>query len=513
MKSYKKTSCRDKRSIVRALNTFSNKRKFIKCNEKDIDLAKKPITLHYSDGEYEFLYKDKYDSNDTEEHQRKRNEIEQEKNIKNIIYSKEEADMDIRNTDKIIKAIENLISINRKPKIKEKLKEAVKSRVVTNSSNLFLVKENISIGQINAIVDNESFAKKLFSQIKNRVLFYRSGIYSTNEVSATVKKSQIFSIYPTTYNDIVDKSINYISDNLFLLDTKIFEQAKEKKKAVKEMMAQPDFNFDYLDDGNSSSFLFLDNEEESLSNTPEGVHKRKEYMEAWEDYDDVAKNYDFLVDELEASMEEVIFFISKLIPRIEYLNISPEQWSKGTQIEGIELFSSEEKFLILLKENIELLRKCGIVFTQDEFDELYYIRTLVVEGLNIKSFNDFLNMSNRNLYDTCIGISDEEIYQAILFDYNMYPTFLKNLDDKNNLTKIEFEQKMGAFKFTKEESENIKIDRLVEKHEEFMEELAWEEILKQSEIEVSEFEENELEQAVLEWEGMQREVFFDLDKI
>ena len=160
---YKTTSCSDKRSIVRALNTFNKQYEFITCDKMDIDLNIESMTLFY---------------------------YNKPTSKKNIIYYKQQAEIDLKDTDLIIETINNLISINRKEDLKKALIRAVKDRQFKdkNRSNPFFTSSIISISQLNEIVRDEEFDIKLYNQIKNRILFDRTGRYSKNNTQSTIKK-------------------------------------------------------------------------------------------------------------------------------------------------------------------------------------------------------------------------------------------------------------------------------------------------------------------------------------
>jgi hypothetical protein len=106
-KQYKETKVKDKRSIVRSLNTFSTQYEYIYCDnylKGKIDLSEDRITLYFSNTLFSF--------------------------VTNIIYSRKDAFIELTKYDNIIGAIDNLISINRKLELKDALKRIVNDTIV-----------------------------------------------------------------------------------------------------------------------------------------------------------------------------------------------------------------------------------------------------------------------------------------------------------------------------------------------------------------------------------------------
>ncbi|MEA2017836.1 MAG: hypothetical protein U9N59_05250, partial [Campylobacterota bacterium] len=92
-KRYSFTKVRDKRSVVRTLNTFINQYEYVFCDSKEIDLNIEPMVLSYKD---------------------KKIDIDN----KNIVFCKNEAEIDLKNTTLICEAVDSLLSINKKEKLK-----------------------------------------------------------------------------------------------------------------------------------------------------------------------------------------------------------------------------------------------------------------------------------------------------------------------------------------------------------------------------------------------------------
>ncbi len=110
-----------------------------------------------------------------------------------------------------------MISINRKIDLKDDLKDIVRDRELGNGVNTFLLNKDLSISEIEKVVNDNNFAKRLYSQIENRVIFRRTGIYSSNNKSSTIKSKQILPI-PTNLIDSLNEQLEYVIDKLYLFE-------------------------------------------------------------------------------------------------------------------------------------------------------------------------------------------------------------------------------------------------------------------------------------------------------
>jgi len=321
------TRCRDKRSIVRALNTFSKQKKYIKCDDTEVDLSIKPMTLLYSDEKYDSVFVKKKKKNENkviDEHAKQR--IEQEERYKlgsktNIIFSKEEAFIDLQDTEIILETIDNLISLDYRPEIKEKLKDIINERIL-RGQNIFLSaqRENLSLLEIENIVPTPRFAKTIYSQIKNRIMFNRSGVYSTKDEGSRVTKGKMLKINPTDDIGIKQKQLKLILSELWLLDEETIEKVAELKNGINQEKANEHFNIEHTDFvHNSTMFHPIDeaefndesNSKEARRQTmPEAMLYREMYglydEELWSEYRELAEYYEERVSLLEESIFDII---------------------------------------------------------------------------------------------------------------------------------------------------------------------------------------------------------------
>ena len=241
-KRYKTTSIRDKRSIVRTLNTFSKQYEYICCDDKFVDLDLEPVRYYYIDKPNDFFKK-------------------------NIVFSKSKAQIYCRSTKLILGAIDNMISINRKTELKDDLKDIVRNRELGNGVNTFLLNKDLSIKEIEEVVSDSKFAKKIFSQIENRVIFRRTGIYSFNNKSSTIKSKQILPI-PTNLIDSLNEQLEYVIDKLYLFEQEpidldaLQEQIENLKNKIYLDMKNKNFSLDEIKSEENSSFNHPIDEEE-----------------------------------------------------------------------------------------------------------------------------------------------------------------------------------------------------------------------------------------------------------
>lgn len=338
MKRYKTTSIRDKRSIVRALNTFSKQYEYIFCDDMTVDLNCEPINYYYKDNTSEYF-----------------------KN--NVVYSKIEAKIDIKNTELILETIDNLISLNRKKDIKEKLKETVLERD-NNGSNSFLIHQDISLNQIEYIVDNKKFAKRILSQIKNRVMFRRTGVYSLNNENSSIKSRILFTI-PTNQIEILIKELAYIIDMLHLFeeDTINITEIKNEYEELKNLIDQDKNNsgFDLADipnENNTSLYHPIDeqyyNESGNESQlTIQQVYQNRNGMykeELYSNYENISDEYEEkleLICDYEYDVSSVLYLINDIM---KYYVLEDRTFNQVGSIND-ELYEKYETFFEQLDEH------------------------------------------------------------------------------------------------------------------------------------------------------------------
>ena len=215
-RQYKSTRVKDRRSIVRALNNFSFQYKFIYCDynsKKVIDLGKEVITLIFSNKPIEYM--------------------------NNIIYETTDSLIKLTNYENIVETIDNLISINRKLKLKDDLKIIVDKTVInkinTNKEEEYLsvffdkTKKDTIIQNISVLVDdNILFATKLYNQIKNRIQYDNLDLYSKNTISKN--DANTISLTYITKQEIFINQIQFIKANLWLFEESQLSVLREGKK-------------------------------------------------------------------------------------------------------------------------------------------------------------------------------------------------------------------------------------------------------------------------------------------
>ena len=321
-KRYKTTSVRDKRSIVRTLNTFSKQYEYICCDDRCVDLDLEPVKYYYLDKENDYF-----------------------KN--SIVFSKSNAQIDIRNTDLILDAIDNMISINRKEDLKEDLKEIVESRELENKVNTFLLNKELSISQIKVITNDINFSKRLFSQIENRVIFRRTGIYSSNNYDSTIKSRQILPI-PTNLIDSLYEQLDYVIDKLYLFDEELvdLDEIQDKIDEAEEPINKDKRNKSFSQDDiptedNTSLYHPIDEQsfnDSGTSNhlTTQQILQNEEGMYNQENYDDYYKlleEYDEAEEfnnEYEADIE---FLLDEIVSFMEYYKVEDKLFEKIANID------------------------------------------------------------------------------------------------------------------------------------------------------------------------------------
>lgn len=392
-KYFKSTSCRDKRSIVRSLNTFSKKFKYITCEKKDIDLDIDPMTLCYSD----------------------------EPKENDVVFSEVESNLELKNTELILETVDNLISINRKEDLKKQIKEAIELRDIDNL-NSFFKNEEISIQQIEEIVGNEKFAHKIFNQIKNRIKFARTGIYTKNTAAARVKNR--IKTNPTTFTEIELKEFDFVIDNLWLLEDSVIEDLEKKNqryKEVSEIVNRENKNIynnrETVDmTNNSSLFMPLDGDydEDEVPNSrmPLEMLLRENYgmynQEVYNDY----YSYNYEYEEFKEEAE----YIKSCIERYMITIYNYEH----KQLEIIE------KIKIKIEhDDAEGLKKFYEYLNEKDYEEKKIKKKTVLEH-----YSEFNLLNEYLIYDldTYAKISKIEVYKDTFLTIYPYLKFVKYYD-------------------------------------------------------------------------------------
>jgi len=444
-KRYNFTKIRDKRSIVRAMNTFKKQASFILCDSNEIDLNIEPMVLYYQDEITQF---DK----------------------SNIVYSMDEVNIYLRDTELILDTIDNLLSINTKNKLKQELKKLVKSRVL-NGLNVFLTNEKLSIIQINSIVDNEPYSKRLFNQIKNRILFFRSGVYSTQYAkSKVIKGSKVITTNPTSHIKILEKKLNYVLKNKYLLEDEIVEKYDELQRQYDKYTNDENFNQEFIPtEHNTSLYHPIDESEYSDEENNDNVRESnmteamiahgeygfydKEFFDEYALYED----YKSIVNELKKFAEDLIDYIyyaqilkENIISKYQnkdYVLEIFKQCDKSRQVferkelwielqqnthdcELIKSYFTNKNILDKINENKNILESISngdtFIISEEEYEDLIYFQdnllvafdytyeVLQLQDINsIYTYYDYYNID----YDL---EEDDELQRLIEFDRTQY---------------------------------------------------------------------------------------------
>lgn len=270
-KQYKETKVKDRRSIVRALNTFSEQYDYIYCDTNTkgrLNLDTKRLTLVFSNTLSVYM--------------------------SNIVFSKSNAKIELSKYINIINTIDNLISINRKLELKKRLKVLVESTVQNksfekNESNYISVffdsnkKENI-ITQISYLVDNNiTFAMKLYNQIKNRIQYKNLDLYKNNSITKINANS--INITYLSQQDLFYNKINFIKQHLWLFSE---VQMNTLRKGIEK--GNYDFLKDEHDDIIANEWIeHYENISSEKSDFIQYIHPR-----IIEDLTDIFNQYEFL---------------------------------------------------------------------------------------------------------------------------------------------------------------------------------------------------------------------------
>ena len=408
---YKISSCRDKRSIVRALNTFSKQYEYILCNEKDIDLNIKPMTLIYEDN------------------------IDDDK--ESIIYSQSLSDIELQDTKIILNTIDNLISINRKEDIKQELKDAVLKRQYNDNkySNPFFKSELISLSQIENIVDNEKFAKRIYNQIKNRIMFKRSGIYTTNYNESTVKNR--IKTSPIALEIIVKKKFEFVIANLWLFSSDIVSRVNEVNNTIDKDRLNKNFNIEYTQDNNSTFFHPIDEESYNDSSNHNETKRSSMTLQMIDQeenglYDkDIYSDYYSLVENYEDNIAVMYEYIEELVHYVD-IDISIKE-----QLDDKDLIEQLNEYInTTIEYKVNELRYFFLSgdFEIEELDAYILVRPPITEIKKyIKRFYEILDIP----YSEHITITFDEFVKYCELQYQAKK--ISNVDPLSDIKDISFE--------------------------------------------------------------------------
>jgi len=216
---YSRTSVRDKRSLVRSLDSFTKQYRYafiekVKLNDKQEIEFGKLMGLSFSQESKKRIGAVGYGSN--------------------MIYSADVALNDLSTKETIANAIDNMISINQKYHYKEALKAILDEYSEQGVSTIFEQsnEENV-IQQISERFEcSMQYAKRIYQQLKNRVKYAYVGLYSVNEES-TNRINVLLPHYITPYDELKSK-INFILKREWLFGDAILNELRTRLAKIKK---------------------------------------------------------------------------------------------------------------------------------------------------------------------------------------------------------------------------------------------------------------------------------------
>lgn len=475
---YHMTSCRDKRSIVRALNNFSNQYDFIYCGKNEVNLAIESFELNYGNKYDDFAFG--LTSGNLSE--KERNDIQHKLiNNKNIIFSNNEAKIDLCNTQLILEAIDNLISINRQEHLKDTLKSVVESKEM-NGKNSFFHNEDIALHSINVALNtgeeeeySDAFIKKLFSQIKNRVKFRRSGVYATNDSASNVVSQKLISIIPTSHIEIIQKQLDFLLQNIDILSIDTKNDFMEACAIYETDNLHPDFDLSYTDFDRNSTFFHPINEYDDepdlkecakYSNMPlpllyrnrDGLYNEEKWnlYHKYEDYEQDVNELTEIMDELisyindKNELEYDIFMVctieesEKFESYQKYRELYTNKQLKRSRTNLIRMLYQEnikdnlykkislfEKYF-LCEDAVELFQKhtmelsqYGFVFSKKEFLKAFETQKQLFSWYKCRSLQEYKTKFDEIGIDGLLlkWFDSLDMERSYWFDVSMYPCY------------------------------------------------------------------------------------------
>ena len=216
---YGRTSVRDKRSLVRSLDSFTKQYKYafiekVSLNDKQEIEFGKLMGLSFSQESQKRIGEVGYGSS--------------------MIYSADVALNDLSTQETIANAIDNMISINKKYRYKEALKAILDEYSEQGVSTMFEQsnEENV-IQQISKSFEcSMQYAKRIYQQLKNRVKYAYVGLYSVNEES-TNRINVLLPQYITPYDELKSK-INFILKREWLFGDAILNELRARLSEIKK---------------------------------------------------------------------------------------------------------------------------------------------------------------------------------------------------------------------------------------------------------------------------------------
>jgi len=209
---YGRTTVRDKRSLVRSLNSFTKQYKCVYIdkvylNEKGQIEFGRAIGLSFS------------------QDSQKKLGIEEDRGL---IYKEDIAYNDLSSYELILEAIDNLISINRRDDYKKALKAILNEYSKDGVSFMFKERyENLINLKIQQFFEcSDAYAKKIYNQLKNRIKYRYTGVYSKND-SATQMVNALRPHFLAS-SDIQQSKIEFVLQREWLYSNDIIEGIKNK---------------------------------------------------------------------------------------------------------------------------------------------------------------------------------------------------------------------------------------------------------------------------------------------
>jgi len=209
---YSRTSVRDKKNLVRSLNSFTKQYKFtfiekVRLNkDRQIEFGKL-MGLSFSQTNEKPLGVD---------------------GESGLIYSSEIANNDLSDYGLILEAIDNLISINTKFAYKEALK-SILEKYSDDEISFMLAQTNETkvISEIKRKFECSSvYAKRIYNQLKNRIQYRYVGLYSENNL-ITQNINTLAPQFLTSY-DISKSNIAFILKRERLFSETILNELRNK---------------------------------------------------------------------------------------------------------------------------------------------------------------------------------------------------------------------------------------------------------------------------------------------
>ncbi len=413
-RKYTSTEVRDKRSIVRTLNTFSKQYKLICCDSMNIDLNIEPMIFFYMDDESE--------------------------HYENIIYAEDLAFIELKDTELILEVIDNLVSINRKEELKESLKNFIEE-FDSNGKNKFFKKNDneTEIFYSEGIIQTKAFAKRVYVQIKNRIKFSRAQIYNSKDTASSVKNRMVYPI-PTNTLEILIKKLEYIKNELDLFSEEKMKKIDTMKiniinlSDVKQKMAREKSNINYqegvMSPNNSSEFHPVDEQEFNDSGvdssmTTSMLLQKTEGLYSKELYADYSKleRYKHLLEVYYAEIDEPMNFIASML---ELLNNEDKIYSKILNIDD-KLYDRYELLFEELEnykeEFCKILSKYGKDWQKDLASKSLSNKSSITKDEIIKAQNTLMEL----LYCERDGLKKVEDYMLEEIAYKYLPYSVEEL--------------------------------------------------------------------------------------